>query len=171
MNLREQLLKEHSKKNTQLIMQWVGHDPDRFAELMPLFLEDEYRVGQRAAWVVSGCADQYPDLIQPHLADMVRCLENPIHPAISRNALRALASLPNVPEELQGELVDRAFTILLDPKQPVAIHVHAMQVLANLCAEHPDLGPELRLILEDNLEGASKGYLSRAKRILQKLPL
>lgn len=170
MNLREQLLKEHSKTNTELIVDWIGKDADRFAALMQLFLEDEYRVGQRAAWVLSGCADRYPAITHPHLADMVHCLENPSHPAISRNTLRALANLPLVPEELQGELVDHAFRILTDPKQPVAIHVHAMQVVANLCQEHPDLSAELRLVLEANLEGASKGYLSRVRKILKRLP-
>ena len=48
MNLREALLKEHSKVQTMRIVEYVGDDKERFAQLMDLFLNDVYRVSQRA---------------------------------------------------------------------------------------------------------------------------
>jgi hypothetical protein len=50
MKLRETILKEHSKANCIRIVKWVGDDQKRFDELFSLFLNDEYRVVQRAAW-------------------------------------------------------------------------------------------------------------------------
>ena len=46
MNIREALLKEHTKKNTTRIVDYIDADKDRFAELMDLFFNDVYRVNQ-----------------------------------------------------------------------------------------------------------------------------
>ena len=50
MKLRETILKDHSKATCLRIVKWVGNDQKRFDELFNLFLNDEYRVVQRAAW-------------------------------------------------------------------------------------------------------------------------
>ena len=50
MNLREEILKEHSKTQCNKIVNWIGNSQKRFNELFELFLNDEYRVTQRAAW-------------------------------------------------------------------------------------------------------------------------
>ena len=65
MKLREEILKEHSKRQCEKIVAWVGNDKKRFAELINLMLHDEYRVAQRAAWPVSFCVQEYPSLIIP----------------------------------------------------------------------------------------------------------
>ena len=58
MDIRAALAKEHSKKQSQLIAHYIGGDQERFDELMDLFLHDEeWRITQRAAWVLSHCAD------------------------------------------------------------------------------------------------------------------
>jgi hypothetical protein len=49
MNLRQEILREHSKKQADKIVKWVGASQDRFDELVRLFLNSEYRVVQRAA--------------------------------------------------------------------------------------------------------------------------
>ena len=53
MNIREEILREHSKAQSLRKAHYIGEDKQRFEELMYLFLNDEYRVCQRAAWVVS----------------------------------------------------------------------------------------------------------------------
>ncbi len=64
MNLRDEILAEHSKRQTKKITDWVGDDPERFAELMGLLLRDDYR--QRAGWPLSDCVKKYPELIKPY---------------------------------------------------------------------------------------------------------
>ena len=49
MNLRNEILKEHSKVQCNKIVQWVGDSEKRFEDLFNLFLNDVYRVNQRAA--------------------------------------------------------------------------------------------------------------------------
>ena len=170
MDLRTEILLRHSKENTQRLTSWVGDAPDRFAQLMDLFLHDEYRVVQRAAWIVSHVLTAYPELGTPHLATLLGSLDQPKHPAVLRNVLKVFADALTVPEAYEGELADRAFRILADPQLPVAVHVHAMQILFNLTRQYPELGGELRLLLEDQLEHASPAYCSRARKILRQLP-
>lgn len=64
MILRETILAEHSKAQKNLIVEWVGNNQQRFDELVNLFLQDEYRVTQRAAWPLSFIAIDEPSLIK-----------------------------------------------------------------------------------------------------------
>ena len=57
MDMRQEILKEHSKAQATKIADWIGKDEKRFAHLMELFFTDEYRVVQRTAWVVSMAAE------------------------------------------------------------------------------------------------------------------
>ena len=77
MQLREQILSEHSKANCETIVQWVGSSQQRFDELFNLFLGDEYRVVQRAAWPVSYCVEAHPKLIKKHFAQLMKKLQSP----------------------------------------------------------------------------------------------
>lgn len=72
MDLRNQILKEHTKINCQKIIDWVGNDLKRFNELFQLFLNDEYRVSQRAAWPISYCAIAHPQFIKDNLENLLR---------------------------------------------------------------------------------------------------
>ena len=77
MNLRETILEEHSKAQTNKIIKWIGSDQKRFDELFKLFLNDEYRVVQRAAWPLSNCVMAHPQLIQKHFTKLIKNLQKP----------------------------------------------------------------------------------------------
>ena len=66
MNLRDIILKEHSKTNCTYIVKWIGNNQQRFDELVCLFLHDEYRIIQRAAWPFSEVVMRHPGLIKKH---------------------------------------------------------------------------------------------------------
>jgi len=86
MKLREQILKEHSKANRVAIVKWVGTSQERFDELFGLFLNDEYRVVQRAAWPLSYIVIAHPQLIQKHFSRLLKNLDKPgIHDSVKRN--------------------------------------------------------------------------------------
>ena len=166
--IRETLETGQSKAKAEAICKWIGNDDERFAELMALFLSDEYRMVQRSAWVLSKVGERYPHLLEPYLPQLIGALREPLHSAVQRNVLKVLADteIP-VPEELEGPLVDQSFELLADPKVPVAIRVHAMQLLANLCRSYPELGIELKAIIEDNMEHGSAGFRSRGRKVLK----
>ena len=64
MNIRDTLLEEHSKAQCHKIVAYIGNNQERFNELAALFLYDEYRVAQRAAWPLSYCVAAHPGLIK-----------------------------------------------------------------------------------------------------------
>ncbi len=165
MDIRKQLLQEHSKANTLHIVDWIESDSARFEELMALFLGDEYRLVQRSAWVVGELGMRHPSLFTPYLSQLLAALREPLHPAVRRNGLKFIAESDlRFPEEEEGLLVDLAFDLLADPKEAIAIRVHAMQVIVNLCKPYPELGLELKPLLTDLLDAGSAGLRSRAKR-------
>ncbi len=168
MDIREALLREHSKANTNQIAQYVGQDQALFAELMGIFLGKDPKLVQRSAWVVTEVAMLQPALILPFQRQLVQALMHPLHPAVQRNILKVLAEneLP-LTEETEGEILNLCFDLLPNPQIPVAIRVHAMQYIANLLPRYPDLAIELRPILEDGMEEGSAGFKSRGKKILK----
>ena len=72
MDIKAALLEEHSKAQALRIVKYIGTDQKRFDTLMNLFYKEEYRVVQRAAWVVSHCAEKYIFLFNNHLPKMVK---------------------------------------------------------------------------------------------------
>ncbi|GAA0890380.1 hypothetical protein GCM10009122_00580 [Fulvivirga kasyanovii] len=167
-DIRKELLKEHSKSNANRIARYISNDPTRFDVLMKLFLSNEYRVTQRAAQVVSMCAENHPGLIRPYLKQMILNLRNDVHDAVKRNTLRILQDI-ELQENLQGDMTDIGFQLLTSAREPVAVKVFAMTVLANICKKEPDLKNELQIIIEDQMPYASAGFISRGNKILKRL--
>src|ERR1043165_7337395 len=93
-NLREQILKEHSKAQCSKIVEWVDSSQQRFDELFNLFLNDEYRVVQRSAWPVSYCVIAHPVFITKNWNKLIKNLQKPnLHDAVKRNSIRLLQDI------------------------------------------------------------------------------
>ncbi len=169
MDIRAELLREHSKEVADKIAHWVGTDEQRVDELMQLFLNDEYRIVQRAAYAVSKVVDKHPQLLNPYFDIMVAYMQDEHqHIAVKRNVLRIIQDA-DIPEDLHGELMNICFEMLADVNEPVAIRVFSMSVLDNLSQYYPEIRQELHAILEEQLElGCSAGFRSRARKILKK---
>jgi hypothetical protein len=169
MNLVKEVLKEHSKAQMMKIVHYVGANHKRFAELVTVFLNGPYRVTQRAAWPISNCVEQQPELVKPHLKKMIHFLaKEGEHDAVKRNILRFLQFV-SIPKSLQGKTADLCFGFLSNTKEPVAIRVFAMTVLANLATQNPELKNEIIPIIEDQMPFGSAGFISRGRKILKEL--
>lgn len=168
MNLREEILREHSKANTAAITAWIGADKKRFADLVALFLHDEYRVVQRAARVVSLVAEKEPELLVPHLESVVlRMQDAGIPVAVKRNGVRLLQHIA-IPESLHGPVMNICFDLLADPKEAIAVRAFSMTVLARLADQYPEIRQELVLLIEEALEHEpSAGLRSRGNKVLK----
>jgi len=134
-----------------------------------LFLQDEYRVVQRAAWPLSYCVTAHPQLIQKHLKKIIRYLKKPgIHNAVKRNTVRLLQEI-EIPEALQGEVMDICFGYVADPKEAVAVKAFSITVLGNLSKKYPEIIPEISLILEEQMPHETAAFKSRAKKFLKSI--
>lgn len=151
MNLREGILKEHSKAQYTKIVKWVGSSQEHFDELFSLFLNDEYRVVQRTAWPVSYCVDVYPALISEHWKELMNNLKKPnLLDAVKRNSIRLMQEI-ELPEKHHGEIMDMCFIYLESPKESLGVKNISMSVIANLAKYYSEIKPELGLIIEDQL--------------------
>lgn len=167
MDLRTEILKEHSKKQSKKIADWIGTDQKRFAELMQIFLQDEYRAVQLSAGLISEVADRHPSLVKPWLVKMVhRMNANGVHVAVKRNVVRILQFM-EIPEPLHASVMNTCFDFLADPKETVAVRCFSMTVLNNLAKTYPEIKQELHAIIEDALQHATTpGFKNRANKIL-----
>jgi hypothetical protein len=167
MKLREQLLKEHSKANCMLIVKWIGSHQERFDELFNLFLHDEYRVVQRAAWPVSYCVEFHPQLIRKHFHQLISNLEKPgIQDAVKRNSIRLLQHVV-IPKKFHGRVMDLCFRYISSPGEAAAVKAFSLTVLHNLCRQYPEIIPELKLVIEDRWNVETPSFQARARNILK----
>ena len=166
MDIRQALMAEHSKQQTMAIVEFIGDDTTRFAELMKLFFAGEYRLTQRAAWPMNYCAERYPALIQPYLPKLLDCLEREdMHDAVKRNVMRLLQYI-EIPKRLTGRVYARCVDFIDDSYQPVAVRAFALTVAARIAKSEPDLLNELRLIVSKHLPHATAAFQKRAREIL-----
>src|SRR5688572_896562 len=117
MELRALILREHSRAQTDEIVKYVDDNPERFAELVRIFLAGPYRVTQRAGWPLAYCVERHPELIKPHLKPILDHLKKPdIHDAVKRNTLRLLQFI-DVPKRFHGRVADICFEFLQNKKE------------------------------------------------------
>jgi hypothetical protein len=168
MNLREAILREHSKANCTRIVKWIGTDPKRFDVLVALFLNDEYRVVQRAAWPLSEIAIAHPSLIRKHLGKLLKQVrQTGLHEAVKRNTVRILQGI-DIPERYHGDVMNLCFDYLVSPTEKPAVKAFSLTVLDKLSLLYPEIRQELRTIIEDQWDRETAAFRSRGRKILKK---
>jgi hypothetical protein len=169
MDLHNEILLEHSKRQAERIARWIGGDAVRFAELVRLFLDADPLVAQRSSWVVSLCIERHPDLALPWMADLLRQAEaQSAHPAVHRNVMRSLQYVA-IPRRFRGRAVQICFAFLEDGAAPVAVKAFSMTVLAAIAETEPALKNEVRMTLEPMVPYGSAGFRARARKVLARL--
>jgi hypothetical protein len=171
MNLRQEILKEHSKDQCKKIVDWIGSSQKRFDELFRLFINDEYRVVQRAAWPISNAVMANPTFIESHFEELIKKLKQPaLHGAVRRNGIRLLQEI-KIPEKWQGDIMNICFDFLNSPIEAVAVKAFCITVLGNMAQKYPEIIPELRLAVEDQLPHQTAAFKVRARDLFIKLKL
>lgn len=166
-NLRAEILKEHSKAQCTRIVNRVGASQQRFDELFRLFLHDEYRVVQRAAWPVSYCVMAHPEFIKKHWNSLVKNLQQPgLHNAVKRNSLRLLADIP-IPVKYQGPIMDLCFKYVENPNEAIAVKAFALTILTRLAKQYPEIIAEIKLLISAQEGRQTAAFKVRARKFLE----
>ena len=169
MDILQSLRKEHSKKQTDRIVAFIGADKARFAVLVELFFGDEYRITQRAAWPLSYCVRAHPELIDPYFKRLLDNLERPGNPvAVTRNTVRLLQDV-SIPRKFHGRVMKICFDFIQAVETPVAVKAFSLTILSHLAADYPDICGELKLIIEEQWEHSTAAFRSRAKKVLKQI--
>ena len=75
----------------------------------------------------------------------------------------------DLPQKLEGEIVDRLFYWLNTPGIPVTTKYYSMMALFNLLQKHPDLKNELKISIAEQLPLNTENFKNCAKKLLVKL--
>jgi hypothetical protein len=168
MNLKNALLREHSKEQCDKIVAYIGDDKKRFASLIDLFFHSDYRIVQRAAWPLSYCVRNHTHLIKPYfkkLLDYLGKKENPV--AVIRNTMRLLQYV-ELPRRYHGRVMNTCFDFIQSNDLAPAIKAFSLTILQNMSKQYPEIIPELKLIISERWSIETPAFRSRAKRILGK---
>lgn len=169
MNYKTQLLKEHTRANTDSIAKAIGNNKVEFKKIIGIIYNEEAPLPQRAAWVLAAINKNNPELIKEYVPLFIETINQFKIDAVKRNMLLVIASEFKIEERLRAPLLDICYGYILSPTETVVVKVHAMQIIANLTKEHPELKGELIIVIKDQLPKNSAAFKARAKRILKKL--
>ncbi|HEY0434308.1 MAG TPA: hypothetical protein VGC95_10575 [Chitinophagaceae bacterium] len=165
MNLRETLLNRYERSTPQRVARWVGGIQSRFDELFVIFIDAGYRLNQRAAAALAICIAKHPKVIKKHLPALVSLHRQSPNVSLKRNSLRLLQAV-EIPENLQGDLMDVCFDYIAAKGEPVAVKAFALTILVRMSAYHPDIRRELRLLVERQLPHETAAFRARARKFL-----
>ena len=171
MNLREELLREHSARQTRRLTDYACAHPTALAKLLQLFWYGADRERQLAADVLGWVGERRPKWLVPHLPGLLAAAQPSPgqHPAVRRAVARMLQFVP-VPEEWQALAFDICLALLRAPREPVAIRVYALTAATRLVGFYPELAAEVVMAAETALTTSTSAALhSRAARELPKL--
>lgn len=170
MNYPAQLLEEHSRLNTDAIANAIGNNAEEFKKIIDIIYTAEAPLPQRASWILAAVNDKYPELLKPYLSKFIDTINQFKIDGIKRNMILVLAS-QHIPKKLQGKLVNLCFDQMLSANETVGVKVHAMQAIANIAMQHPELQNELKAAIEDQLPKTTAAFHARAKHILKELKI
>jgi hypothetical protein len=158
-----------SGENIAIIVDFLLNRPDQIEHLMDIALNVPAKGSWRAVWVADRIHERKPELIKPYINRMVDALETINNESKLRHLLK-LISLNDIPLEKLSFLLDYCIREFTNAERPVAVRVHAMQVLFEISELEPDFKPELVQVIEHEMEyHGSAGISSRGTSLLKKL--
>jgi 8-oxo-dGTP diphosphatase len=116
-----------------------------FRKLLEYSYSKDRKLAFRASWTLTKVCDKFPELILPHLSDLVE-------------------SLPKI----DNESVQRSFLRMISA---IAIKAYSMDILYNLSVIYPELGNELSTTVRILMEDGSAGIIAKGKSVLKKISL
>jgi len=168
MDFKTLLINFPSGAEKDLFIAEVGRSREKFQTLLELTLYEKDPLAWRAAWILDGSDEQQPGMAGSSLSTIVQRLPRLESKGALRSLLRMLCRY-EIPEDDQGLLVDLCFSYMLSELYPVAVKVHAMQIIYNHTLIYPELKDELVTVIEDQVDNNTVGFKSRGMRIIRQL--
>lgn len=158
-----------SWENLNFLIHEIIHNSENVSVLSQIALYGKHPKSWRAAWLMDKIHEKEPSLIRPLIPQMIERLKVEINEGKKRHLLK-LVSLNQIPVESLGFLTDHSIAVFTSSKEPIAVRVHAMQILHNIALLEPDLKSEIHIIIEHEIENhPSAGLVSRGRKLLKSL--
>lgn len=158
-----------SWENLAILVRYISDYPEYLNLIMDKVLDDSQPENWRAAWMVDKIHDLHPDLVLSYLPVMTEFVLITKSVGKKRHLLK-LISLHDIPVERMAILFNFCFEVFTNATEPVAVRVHAMQILFNIAQKEPDFTGELINLIENEIElHGSAGIASRGRKLLKQL--
>jgi hypothetical protein len=166
MDLENLLLSEHSKRQTNKIVLFVGSDQKKFDQLISFCFGSDALLAQRASWPVSYCVEKHPEFARKHLRKILKQLRLPGHNAIRRNFTKLMMYI-KIPKSLEAKTISVCFDLLNKKDEFVAVKVFSMAILAGFYKQYPEIREELKASIESQFSFETAGFRSRGRKVLK----
>lgn len=158
-----------SWENLALLVRYIADYPEHLDIIMTKALDDSEPENWRAVWMVDKIHDKHPELVVPYLPAMTNFVLKTQNASKKRHLLK-LISLNDIQDENMALLLNYCIDVFSNASEPVAVRVHAMQILFNIAQKEPDFSGELIELIEHEIEyHGSAGIASRGRKLLKKL--
>lgn len=152
-----------------ITIDFISDHPEHIGILMNIAMDDSLKDSWRACWLINKIQEKQPLLFETYVDRIIDFLLKTNDSSKKREFLR-LICLYSIPEEKAGLMLDFCINQFTSASEPIAVRVHAMQILFNISETEPDLKYELIQLIEHELEyHSSAGIKSRGGKLLLKL--
>lgn len=173
MDLREQILKEHSVKNAICIAKYVESNPESLPNLLSVILHGDKVVAQRGAWVLSKFSDSFYKEFISYLDIVFAEVKSTTHTSVRRNIAKVFVKITEpksnyyLTEDIIDSIVDISFSWLISGKEKPAVVAYSMGVLKNMLGKRPWVVSELKFFIENNITDSPPSFKAVGKKVLK----
>ncbi len=166
----------------QKVIQLSSLSADAFLdvkELIDLSFHENDQIGFRAAWILENIYVKDQERFIPHAAYFLSVFSNQDNLSCRRHFTKILALMTDkkstqlmkdmLAKHGTGQLIETVFSWLIDPKVPVAIKAHCLDILANLSIENTWIKEELLQTIDFLIAKESIAFHGRAKKVKKQL--
>jgi hypothetical protein len=158
-----------SWENLALMVRHISDHPEHLQAIIKMTFDETQPENWRAAWMLDKIHEKHPELVVPYLPELIEFSLQTRNDSKRRHLLK-LISLYKIPETQMANLLNYCAEIFTNAAIPVAVRVHAMQILFNIALQEPDFSGELIDMIEHEIEyHGSAGIKSRGSKLLKKL--
>lgn len=168
MEFRSLLTRTPSAAEKDFYISEIGNSEENFKALLDIALHDNDPLAWRAGWVLDSIDEENPGLASGSVSKIVHALPH-IDSSGTLRCLLRLLSRYDINKKDQGILIDLCFRYMVSEFIPVAVKVHAMQIIYNHVLIYPELKEELVTVIRDQVNNNSVGFLARGRQIIKKL--
>jgi hypothetical protein len=162
-------LADSGRKLADLTAGMVYEKPSLLKSLLELTWLDQEPWSQRASRIISICSENSPELILPHVSEVIRKLCKFKSEGARRNFLKILMVLDlKLNSRDKTALLNACFDFLTG-NYSVSVKVYSMDIIYKLSIDIPELQHELTEILTNQNGNISAGYKSRSLKIIKKI--
>lgn len=142
----------------------------RKEELFALLSDNEKRVAEQAAWVMTHLKKNEDQWLQQKQNELIDKLLQTESNTMKRLLLALLLRTEFTQEDERGDFLEYCMARILQLKEPVGVRMACMKLAYEQCKFYPELLQELRMTLEIMpSELLTAGLRSSQKHVLQKI--